>query len=228
MDLPAALNDVLHTLTANSALSVPEQLVSIKGNEVSTPLGNAISLFAYRGNSSKSAPVDMDGLKNLVARMSGQNALIRLNHIGFCYKAESIKEERKRLAVLMKNSPLFLYEEPSNDEGAWLFVGNVRRWEDMMVELIPVEKTNDPYADFWLPHIQIDVDTDLNEFEIFEHVKTAFGDRVVPFPIRIEGVVYIVRCRLGSVEGVNMMLDLATVSRNVRYQRLRLLKKVIL
>src|SRR3989344_7973122 len=99
-------------------------------------------------------------------------------------------------------------------------------WQNPMVELIPIEKSADKWIEYWLPHIQIDIDTTLTEEEIKKHTTDAFGSLVKPFSITIDNVVYIVRNRLGVVDGVNIILDLATNSRDVKYQRQTLFEKV--
>ncbi len=225
MDLSETLGNVLDLLSTISKLTVPEKLLSIKNGAILTPAGDANSLFSYRRSNPENRFTDTGRLRSLIARLSDDNSLVRLNHIGFCYKAGSVGEERRRLAALVKGTGMGLYEEPSNDEGAWFFIGDAQSWEDMMVELIPVEKTNDPHADYWLPHIHIDIDTNLGENEISGHISSFSGNELKPFPISINGTIYIVRSRLGSIDGVNIMLDLATKSRNVRYQRLHLLRK---
>lgn len=58
-----------------------------------------------------------------------------------------------------------------------------------MIELIPVEGTSDKWKDYWLPRVQIDIDSTLTEGEIVKYVKSAFGNNVKPFSIEIEGVV---------------------------------------
>lgn len=95
-----------------------------------------------------------------------------------------------------------------------------------MIELLPVEKTSDQWKDYWLPHVQIDIDTTLTEKEIIPVVKFFFGDTVTPFSIAIDSVVYIVRNRLGTIDGINIFFDLATKNRNVKFQRQTLLKRL--
>jgi hypothetical protein len=223
----ATLKQVLQALSVNNKLVIQnKELVSVSDHKILTPVGD-ISPFLFNHISQlKDQFVSLEQLQKFINELTNNNAVIRLNHIGFCYKVSSREQEKERLTKLVKESEMHLYLEPSNDEGTWFFIGNADNWEDSMIELIPIEKTEDKWADYWLPHVQIDIDTTLTEEEIRSYVRSSFGDTVVPFSIKIDGVVYIVRNRLGTTDGVNITIDLATNSRNVKYQRLNLLKRV--
>jgi hypothetical protein len=130
------------------------------------------------------------------------------------------------LIKLVQKTSFHLYEEESNDFGLWLFMGNINNWQNFLVEFVPVNKSQEIYDEF-LPHIQIDVDTKLNASEIENLIKKYFGGEVKPYRIAvINGITYIVRLELGILDGVNIFLDLATNSRNVKYHRENFLKKI--
>lgn len=95
-----------------------------------------------------------------------------------------------------------------------------------MIELIPVEKTDNTWVDYWLPHIQIDIDTKLITQDIENRVNLVFAHTLKPYPITIDGTVYIVRNHLGRIDGVNIFLDVATRSRDVKYARQHLLTRI--
>ncbi len=226
-DLFETLNMVLSTLSQSDKLSFKNNdLFSILGNKILTPIGDVVPLLNFQKSKLKDEFVDFSLFKKFIDSLIETKSIIRLNHLGFCYKVDSQTEERERLIKLIKDSKFKLYEEPSNDEGKWYFIGNTDNWEAPMIEMIPIEKTNDQWSGYWLPHIQIDIDTNLTEGEIEKLVKSAFGKSVTPFPISIDGVVYIIRNRLGIVDGVNIMLDIATNSRNVKHARQNILKTV--
>lgn len=226
-DLFETLNIVLSTLYQSDKLSFKNNnLFSFVGKKILTPAGDVTPLLHSQKSKFKDEFADFGLLKKLIDSLIETKSIIRLNHIGFCYKVDSQKVERERLIKSVNNSKFHLYEEPSNDEGKWYFIGNTDNWENPMIEMVPIERTNDQWSDYWLPHIQIDIDTNLTEGEIEKLVKSTFGKSVIPFPISIEGVVYIVRNRLGIIDGVNIMLDLATNSRNVKHTRQNILKKV--
>ncbi len=52
----------------------------------------------------------------------------------------------------------------------------------------------DIWVEYWLSHIQIDIDTLLAPKEIENLVLLIFGPKIKPFKIDIEGITYIIRC----------------------------------
>lgn len=185
-----------------------------------TPLSeDTLSLFGYRAT----LPDEFRSqslIQNLINDIRASGNYKGINHIGFCYKVASKGAEAKRLIDVAKSSNTPIYREPSNDEGDWLFVGDFS--DDItnpVLEIIPHEgNTNDKWADYWLPHIQFDIDTGLSPDEIKAIVRKYISDRFVPYSIQIDGITYIQRVRLGCVEGVNIYLDLATNNRNPNYR----------
>lgn len=195
------------------------QLLELTKNKINTPIGNILPLLFDNKSCLHDSAVDISKLTKLVKVLSVPQSIVRLDHIGFCYKVDSGPEEKERLIKLIRQTSFYLYEEPSNDSGQWLFVGNTDRWEDPLIEFVPVETTDDKWKNNWLPHVQIDINTSLTADEIIVHVSSIYGKSIKPYLIIIEGVAYIVRCRLGIIDGVNINLDLATKSRNVESLR---------
>jgi hypothetical protein len=172
--------------------------------------------------------VEMSLLQTFVIKMSNENSVIRLNHIGFCYKVNSQNKERVKIKNEIAKTNWNLYEMESNDAGLWLFIGNNVNWQDPMIELLPVEKTNDKWVNYWLPHIHIDLDTTLSNQEIEKSINDMFKGKITPFrSCVINGIVYGIRARLGIVSGVNINLDFASKERDVRYSREQLLKLIV-
>ena len=168
-------------------------------------------------------------IETLIQDLSQRDAVISLNHIGFCYKTDSQTQERQTLTNSVPDSNQHLYEENSNDQAKWYFIGNTDYWNDPLIELLPVTDTSDKWLPCWLPHIHVDIDTKLTCEEIESITKRIFNkSNVVPFRVTvIDNIVYTIRLRLGIVSGVNIDLDLSTNSRNVQVQRQILLKKII-
>lgn len=221
------LNEILDTLSKNDKLPFNNNdLFSFSDGKILTPVGDVVPLLLNHKSRLKDEFVGINILENFVNLLTKKDSIISLNHIGFCYKVASQETEKDRLIKLIKDSNFHLYQEPSNDAGIWLFIGNTDKWENPMVEIIPVEKTNDKWVDYWLPHIQIDIDTTLSTEEIEKTVSLIFGRSVFPFSIVIDGTVYIVRNRLGTIDGVNITLDLATNSRDIKYLRQNILKRI--
>ncbi|MFH0942785.1 MAG: hypothetical protein V1810_01285 [Candidatus Beckwithbacteria bacterium] len=217
-DFILAFEKVLETLNLNT------NLLKITNNKIITPLGDIVPLLIKHKSNLSNMPIDFNKLKKLTDKLS--SSIIRLNHVGFCYKTFSNIQEKLRLIKLAKKTKIHLYEEPSNDDGLWLFLGNTDQWEKPMIEMVPIEKTNDKWKEYWLPHVQIDLDTKLSAQEVISLVKLIYGNSFKPHFIVINGVTYIVRCWLGVIDGVNIFLDLATKARNVEYSRKNILVKL--
>lgn len=138
----------------------------------------------------------------------------------------SIEEEKKYLLSNIRGNNLYYYQEPSNNEDAWLFLGNKLFWNDPTIEFVLVEKIVEKDSDYWMPHIQIDLDTTLTSKEIIELISEVYSKKITPFPIVIDGITYIERCFLGRIDGINIFLDLATNSRNVKLLKERVWKEI--
>lgn len=194
-------------------------LFKIENDTITTPIsGDIFSLFSFRSSlpdESRGQSV-IEGLINKVKDSKGYGGI---NHIGFCYKVASKEAEAKRLVELAKNKHCPIYREPSNDDSDWLFAGDISDIKNPTLEFIPHEgQTNDKWVNYWLPHIQFDVDTDLSPEEIKNLVREFISDRFVPYSIQINGVICIQRVWLGCAEGVNIYLDIATNNRDPNYR----------
>lgn len=169
--------------------------------------------------------IEINLLEKLINKLSDQKSIIRLNHIGFCYKVKSKDKERERLKQEISKTNLNLYEMQSYDEALWLFAGDNKNWQDPMIEYLPIEKTKDKWVNYWLPHVHIDMDTTLSHQELEEMINNVFQKKIKPFrSVVIDNVVYCIRARLGIISGMNIMLDLTTKERDVEYSRKHLLK----
>lgn len=172
--------------------------------------------------------VPMSQVVELVEFLTKNNLFQRLNHLGLCYSVDSVKIEKERLVNEVKETNLHLYEEVSNDDSAWLFLGDRKYWPSPLVELVLNEKTTDKWRDRWLPHFQIDIDTYLNGDEIEKLILKTFKGNVKPYRIvENEKFILLVRARLGIVSGININLDLGSEARMTRFYRQNLLKQVI-
>ena len=211
---------------ANLRLKDGSSLLNVSKSQISIP-GVSSNFF------NKKSPL-ADGfledyrIKNLFTYLASNNFYQRLNHLGFCYSVDSLLEEKEKLVNEIKKTKWHLYEEVSNDETTWLYVGDTSLWENPLVELVLVEKTNDKWKNYWLPHIQIDLDTYLQGEEIEKLIQESFQGKVKPYRlIESNGFIVLVRARLGIVSGINVNLDLGFEGRMTRYHRTRLLAKLI-
>lgn len=221
------INQILQILSQDPHLNFSHpQLPHFTDSEISTPIGDIFHTLTKKRTNLQNYLVDLSKLKELVDLLSEKKTILRLSHIGFCYKVKNLIKEKERLVSLSKEANFSLFQEPSSDDGLWLFLGNISNWQDPVIEFVPIAHTSDKDADYWLPHVQIDIDTSLDGEGLTFLIKKIFDKDVVPFPIIINDVTYIVRNRLGCIDGINIFLDLATNQRNVPYLREKIWKKI--
>ncbi|EKD61982.1 MAG: hypothetical protein ACD_52C00327G0011 [uncultured bacterium] len=98
---------------------------------------------------------------------------------------------------------------------------------DPLVELVLLEKTDDKWKNYWLPHFQIDLDTFLHGDEIEKLITETFQGKVKPYRlIETNGFIALVRARLGVISGVNINLDMGFEGRMTRHHRMKFLKQL--
>lgn len=214
----------------NNALEIQANggpILSLSLAGISSVLPNLIEKLGYYKSPLTNEMRDLNKFQKVIDKMSEQHSFIRLNHFGFCYKVESIEAERIELSNNLKKTSLNLYEEWSDSNSAWFFVGNIAdNWQNPLLELIPIVHTEDIWKDYWVPHVQFDIDTTLSEEELRSVITSIFGAEVKPHPTVIDGITYALRVWLGCVNGVNIYVDFATNNRQVQYHREKLLKKI--
>lgn len=158
--------------------------------------------------------VNEDDLKAFCHCLKKESKNITLNHLGLCYQVEDKNKEKNRLTDVVKGKEAHFYEMPSNDFGLWLFVGDKSFPESPLIELLPVEKVNDYYLDYWLPHLHLALHTSLKTEEIKYLTHTAFkGNRTANPVVGKNNITYQLRVWLGSVSGINIDLDFLTNER---------------
>lgn len=195
-------------------------LFRIEDGRLSTPLANdTLSLFTHRSKRSDEL-IEQSTIKGLIAAIKASEGFKGINHIGFCYKVSSKENEVKNIAHQASNKGYSVYQEPSSDDAAWVFVGDISEITNPLLEFLPHEgQVNDKWIDYWLPHIQFDIDTRLSPDEIEALVKKFIRKPFTPYSIKIDGVTYIQRVNLGCIEGVNLMLDISTNNRDINYRK---------
>ncbi len=221
------INKIFGILSHNDKLVFKNSdLFNFSDTEIITPIGNILPLLLKHKSKLSNQPIKFKLLEQLINELTKNKSIIRLNHIGFCYKVASQEQEKQRLVNLVKQTRFHLYQEKSNDDALWLFIGNLENWEKPLIEMVPVVKTNDKWVNYWLPHIQIDIDTTLTSQEIEDLITTVYNKTIKPYLFTIDGIVYFVRNRLGCVDRININLDLATNSRNTKFHRQHSLTKI--
>lgn len=152
----------------------------------------------------------------------------RLDHIGFCYTVASQEAERERIKKSLGSTRWHLYEMESNDFAKWYLIGDTKRWQDPMIELLPTLPNRDPGLPYWMPHVHVDINTSLTADEILNITKAVFGGTRKPtLYTDPEWGTHCVRIWLGMVAGVNIELDLSTKIRNLQWVRAHLLSEIV-
>jgi len=220
------LKTIIGILSINKNLLFENSdLFEISSSKITTPIGDPLTLFKQKSRT-RDEIIDLGQLKDFVNYISTSDSIVRLNHIGFGYLVDDKQLEKQRLIKSVQETNFYLYEEESNDFGLWLFMGNIEKWQNPLIEFVPVEKSYENF-DEYLPHIQIDVDTKYSSVQIDDLIVKYFDNKVKSYHIAmIDGITYIVRVKIGSINGVNIFLDLATNSRNVKKHREEFLKKI--
>lgn len=232
--------EVLKLIPGNGVLKIPDQkhvfLATHDGRKLldisqSDIVASGVSLNDKLSQNLSPLSDDFvqdDQLKKLFNYLFFNNLFQRLNHLGVCYLVSSIEEEKEKLSNEIKESGWHLYQEKSNDESAWFYVGDKAQWQDPLVEIVLVEHVNDKCRDYWLPHFQIDIDTYLDGGEIEKLIKNSFQGRIKPLRIiEDDKWIVLVRARLGVISGVNINLDIGFEGRMTRYHRTNLLTQLV-
>src|SRR5688572_7856173 len=141
-------------------------LFHVKDGRLVTPIADDVtSLFTYRSKRADGL-IGQSTVSRLLAAIKASNGYKGINHIGFCYKVASKEDEIKRITVEARDHGYTAYQEPSNDDAAWIFVGDLSEITNPLLEFLPHEgQSGDQWIDYWLPHIQFDIDTGLSPDE---------------------------------------------------------------
>lgn len=199
----------------NKLLAVNKEKISIVLPEI---LDKVLSTPSDLKDEDEYLPTEV--IEHLISAISKKGQIIRLNHIGFCYPSASLDEEKEEVVSKVGKRRIKAYQMPSNDLSSWWFIGDLINWRDPMLELLPVyEKVEDKEVGYWLPHIHINIDTNL----FYEDIK-AICNKVLKGarninPVTYDGQVVQVRVWLGVVLGINLHLDFCTMASNTRYVR---------
>lgn len=195
-------------------------LFHIEDSRLVTPVANdTLSLFAYRSKRGDGV-IKHSAIKELIDAIKASNNYKGINHIGFCYKTASKEDAVTTITKESSSKGYSVYQESSIDDAAWIFIGNLSDVTNPLLEFLPHEgKIDDKWIDYYLPHIQFDIDTDMTPKEIEVLVKKFIRRPFTPYSIQIDGVTYIQRINLGCLEGVNLMLDISTNNRDINYRK---------
>ncbi len=164
--------------------------------------------------------MNIENTQKILHEIIDSNNYKRLNHIGFCYQVNSVEKEIKRLTEIMKISKFNLFQEPSSDSSSWLFIGDISQIDSPLIEILLNEgDTGDRWEKYWLPHIQVDIDTKLSPTQTEKIVQKYTNSPEIPYSIKINNICHIQRVRLGIINGVNINLDISTKNRDINYRK---------
>lgn len=195
-------------------------LFHIEGDRLVTPIADdTISLFAHRSKRADETILH-SVIKELIDAIKASGNYKGVDHIGFCYKTTSKKDAVRAVIKEVSTKGYSVYQEPSIDDADWIFVGDLSDVTNPVLEFLPNEgKTDDRWVDYYLPHIQFDIDTGMTPKQIETLVKRFIQRPFTPYSIQIDGTTYIQRVNLGCVEDVNLMLDISTNNRDINYRK---------
>lgn len=159
-------------------------------------------------------------LNSLLDSFQKRGKILRLNHLGFCFRTPSIESAIKDIKAASTKSGFYTYRQKSNDMFNWIFTGDISNWREPMLEFIPIErKVFDKEIDYWLPGIHINIDSTLSYKNIVDLVGSALQGLRSVHPGYYNGFITQARVWVGVVSGINIHLDIATFAQNTRYQR---------
>lgn len=208
----------------NIRTSAGKELLRITKDSIATPVPESSDSIFNTPISVADSFVPMDAFAKFIEALSTQGPVRGLDHVGFCYTVASQAGELARIKKAVQPSVFHLYEMTSTDMAKWYFIGDRTNYMDPMIELLPVVSGDYPDLPYWMPHVQIDMETGFTDAEICRVIQEYFGDSRKPILQRDPRAgVYGVRIRLGSVRGVNVMLDIGTKIVDLQWVRANML-----
>lgn len=161
-----------------------------------------------------------------IKQFSSKLKIIRLNHLGISYCCQDFDKEINNLKNLITNTPFKLYEENSSQKNQrWFFLGDVAYWENPLFEIVLT--LGEARINKWIPHFQIDLDTENSSAELkllsSKYLKSRFFDWELAIP-KI-GIVLMMGC-LADIYGTKIYLGLGTNKRLVKFHRQKILQQI--
>lgn len=144
----------------------------------------------------------------------------RLNHVGIQYSCVSIEKEILWYKENVVDEDFSLFEEKSDDDCIrWFYLGNRTDWSSPLFEIVLRESKTRVVTD-WVPHFQIDVDTDLREEEIKKIAVLSGLSNFIQWELSFPEIgTVLVMGPLGKIGRTSLCLGLGTKGRNVQMHR---------
>lgn len=204
-------------IDSNPLVKINEESILLLGNE---NINRRIFPASLKMASSN---VDFSDLNNFCSNID----VVRLNHLGVSYSCRDIGEELGYYKKLSLESGFKLYEEKSGmTNQRWFFLGNLKSWEYPLFEIVLTESRS-PLINEWIPHFQIDIDTNQSYEELenmtTKYLKADFFSWKLDIPNY--GIV-LAMGKLGNINGTKIYLGMGTKLRDTKFHRNKLLKEV--
>lgn len=201
----------------NSLVEISDRSIKILGKE------DISSKISIASKEIISRHIDFEQLKKFCTNID----FLRLNHFGVSYSCPDISKELEHLKKLLHTTDFKLFEEKSNINGQrWFFLGNPENWRDPLFE-IALTESKEPLRNKWIPHFQIDIDTDKSFEELRNLSEKFFGADIFDWKLDIYNYgIVLTMCQLGNICGTKVYLGLGTKLRNTKSHRKELLTAI--
>lgn len=161
--------------------------------------------------------VGLDVFKSFMEDLSAVSE-IKLNHFGISYYCTDLDDELNNIRELVGEDHLY-EEEAGSPSTKWLFIGDAKNADEPLFELVLNERKK-PVLSSWVPHFQIDIDTNLKVEELQDIITSHLGADWVKWKIDINGIgVPLVMGRLCSIGGQKIYLGIGTNKRDRYWHR---------
>jgi hypothetical protein len=147
--------------------------------------------------------------------------------LGIKYHSDNFTADLQKYKSLAKKGGFDVSREDStakNDK--WYFVGDKTNWTNSLFEIVLTK--SQPTLHDWLPHFQIDIDTELDGEKLKELTARIFWKNFFGWKLdapEVNGTVMFMGL-LGCVNATRICLGVGTNLRNTKYHREVLLKKI--
>lgn len=214
-----SLNDKTATLhlEKNPLVKITEESILLLGKEDISQ-----SLLTVPQNKISTC-IDFNKLEKFCSEID----IVRLNHLGISYSCSNIDKELDHLKNLLNKTGFELYEEKSeNTNQRWFFVGKKENWEYPLFELVFNKGKNKVSTD-WIPHFQIDIDTNQSIEELKVLTDKYLGENFFRGELNIPNYgVVLAMGKLANINGTKIYLGLGTNLRGTEYHRKHILVEV--
>ncbi|MBU2591897.1 MAG: hypothetical protein ABH867_00650 [Patescibacteria group bacterium] len=153
--------------------------------------------------------------------------IVRLNHLGVNYFCKDTKKELQQYKNTLNGSGFKLYEERLEGLAErCFFIGDALDCNSPLFEITLLEDKRST-VDYWRPHFQIDIDTDLSFAELSKTSSLYFGQNFFKYKINIPnyGTVFGIGV-LGIIQGIKICLGIGTRLRITEYHRKIILREL--